>query len=36
VYPQQKLSIALASNLTQTPGDVLNPSAKIADAWLSA
>jgi serine beta-lactamase-like protein LACTB len=33
VYPDQKLSIALASNLTQTPGDVLNPSAKIADAW---
>jgi CubicO group peptidase (beta-lactamase class C family) len=33
VYPEQKLSIAFASNVTQTPGDVLSPSAKIADAW---
>jgi len=34
VYPEQKLSIAFATNVTQTPGDVLTPSAKIADAWL--
>lgn len=33
VYPREKLSIALASNVTQTPGDVNGPSAKIADAF---
>jgi len=33
VYPKQKLSIALATNVTQTPGDVNGPSAKIADAF---
>ena len=33
VYPAQKLSIAFASNVTQTPGDVLGPSEKLADAW---
>lgn len=34
VYPKEKLSIAFATNVTQTPGDVLAPSAKLADAWL--
>jgi serine beta-lactamase-like protein LACTB, mitochondrial len=34
VYPAQKLSIAFASNITQTPGDVLGPSEKLADAWM--
>jgi hypothetical protein len=33
VYPKQKLSIALATTVTQTPGDVNGPSAKIADAF---
>jgi CubicO group peptidase (beta-lactamase class C family) len=33
VYPEQGLSIAFATNVTQTPGDVLTPSAKLADAW---
>jgi serine beta-lactamase-like protein LACTB, mitochondrial len=33
VYPDQALSIAFASNVSQTPGDVLTPSEKIADAW---
>lgn len=33
VYPKQKLSIALATNVTQTPGNVNGPSAKIADAF---
>lgn len=33
VYPQEKLSIALATNVTQTPGDVNGPSARIADAF---
>lgn len=36
VYPKEKLSIALASNVTQTPGDVNGPSARIADAFLGA
>lgn len=35
VYPKERLSIALASNVTQTPGDVNGPSEKIADALLS-
>lgn len=35
VYPQQQLSIAFASNVTQTPGDVLTPSAKLADIWAA-
>jgi hypothetical protein len=33
VYPEQKLSIAFATNVTQAPSDVLTPSAKLADAW---
>lgn len=33
VYPDQALSIAFATNVTQTPGDVLTPSAQVADAW---
>jgi serine beta-lactamase-like protein LACTB len=33
VYPEQSLSIAFATNVTQAPGDVLAPSAKLADAW---
>jgi len=33
VYPEPGLSIAFATNVTATPGDVLVPSAKIADAW---
>lgn len=36
VYPKEKLSIALATNVTATPGDVNGPSAKIADAFLSS
>ena len=36
VYPKQKLSIALAANVTGLPGDVNGPSAKLADAWLEA
>lgn len=36
VYPKEKLSIALATNVTQTPGDVNGPSARIADAFLKA
>jgi serine beta-lactamase-like protein LACTB len=35
VYPQQQLSIAFASNVTQTPGDVLTPSVKLADIWAA-
>lgn len=31
VYPNQRLSIALASNATGTPGDVLAPSERLAD-----
>ncbi|HUQ09103.1 MAG TPA: serine hydrolase domain-containing protein [Steroidobacteraceae bacterium] len=33
VYPREKLSIAFATNVTQTPGDVNGPSAQIADAF---
>jgi serine beta-lactamase-like protein LACTB, mitochondrial len=33
VYPDTGLSIAFATNVTQTPGDVLGPSAKFADIW---
>jgi CubicO group peptidase (beta-lactamase class C family) len=33
VYPKQKLSIAFATNITQTPGDVNGPSSTIADAF---
>jgi CubicO group peptidase (beta-lactamase class C family) len=33
VYPKEKLCIALASNITGTPGDVNGPSAKLADIW---
>jgi serine beta-lactamase-like protein LACTB, mitochondrial len=33
VYPEQKLSIAFTTNVTQTPGDVLTPSGRLADAW---
>ena len=29
VYPAEKLSIAFATNVTQTPGDVNGPSAKV-------
>lgn len=36
VYPREKLSIALATNVTGTPGDVNGPSAKIADAFAGA
>ncbi len=36
VYPAQKLSIAFATNVTQTPGDVNGPSAKIADVFIPA
>jgi CubicO group peptidase (beta-lactamase class C family) len=35
VYPGESLSIAFATNVTQTPGDVNGPSAKIADALLA-
>jgi CubicO group peptidase (beta-lactamase class C family) len=33
VYPQERLSIAFATNVTQMPGDVNGPSARIADAF---
>lgn len=33
VYPEQALSIAFATNVSQTPGDVLGPTGRIADAW---
>lgn len=32
VYPEERLSIAFASNATGTPGDVLTPSELLADA----
>jgi CubicO group peptidase (beta-lactamase class C family) len=32
VYPEERLSIAFASNATGTPGDVLTPSEQLADA----
>ena len=35
VYPVERLSIALATNVTQHPGDVNGPSAKIADAFAA-
>lgn len=35
VYPVERLSIALATNVTQLPGDVNGPSAKIADAFAA-
>ena len=35
VYPKEKLAIALATNLTQVPGDVNGPSERIASALLS-
>ena len=35
VYPEQRLSIAFASNATGTPGDVLTPSVQLADAVLT-
>jgi CubicO group peptidase (beta-lactamase class C family) len=34
VYPDQKLSIAFASNATGVPGDVLTPSERLADTFL--
>jgi CubicO group peptidase (beta-lactamase class C family) len=33
VYPREKLSIAFATNVTQTPADVNGPSAQIADVF---
>ena len=36
VYPKEELSIAFATNVTQAPGDVNGPSAKIADVFLAA
>lgn len=33
VYPRQNLAIALASNLTGTPEDVLTPASKLADLF---
>ena len=36
VYPKEKLSIAMAANVTALPGDVNGPSAKLANAWLGA
>jgi serine beta-lactamase-like protein LACTB, mitochondrial len=33
VYPESGLSIAFATNISQTPGDVLGPSEKFATAW---
>jgi len=34
VYPEQKLSIAFMSNMSDAPGDVLTPSSRFADAFL--
>lgn len=34
VYPKERLSIAFATNVTQTPGDVNGSSAKIADVFV--
>lgn len=34
VYPREKLSIALATNVTATPGDVNGPSARVADVMM--
>jgi len=36
VYPREKLSIAFATNVTQTPGDVNGPSAKLADVFSAS
>jgi serine beta-lactamase-like protein LACTB len=36
VYPKQMLSIAFATNVTSLPGDVLAPSAKLADVFAAA
>lgn len=36
VYPKEMLSIAMATNVTQTPGDVNGPSAKLADVFSAA
>ena len=36
VYPKEKLSIAFATNVTQTPGDVNGPSAQLADVFSAA
>jgi len=33
IYPDLSLSIALASNVATTPGDVLGPSGRLADAF---
>jgi CubicO group peptidase (beta-lactamase class C family) len=33
VYPAEKLSIAMATNVTGTPGDVNGPMAKLAAIW---
>jgi CubicO group peptidase (beta-lactamase class C family) len=35
IYPKEKLTIGLASNLTSVPGDVNSLSAKIADAFAT-
>jgi len=35
VYPKEKLSIAFATNVTQAPGDVNGPSAKLADVFMT-
>jgi serine beta-lactamase-like protein LACTB, mitochondrial len=35
VYPRERLAIALATNLTATPGEVLVPAARFADAALA-
>jgi CubicO group peptidase (beta-lactamase class C family) len=36
VYPELDLSIALASNVMTMPGDVLSPSAELADIFAAA
>jgi CubicO group peptidase (beta-lactamase class C family) len=35
IYPHEQLSIAFATNLTATPGDVLGPASAFADAALA-
>ena len=35
IYPKEKLSIALATNVTALPGDVNGPSAKLADVFTA-
>jgi hypothetical protein len=35
VYARERIAIAFATNLTATPGDVLTPAARFADATFA-